>query len=125
MSGTDDVAWGEPGKTVLFSRTVNGLTNIWKYSLQDRTLTQITFGTGPDFWPMPDPGGKGIYYVNGRSSGSLAAYHVQSKESTDIVSEDATQPIISPDGKRVMYITLPRTPDGPNSGCRTSTAVTN
>jgi Tol biopolymer transport system component len=28
-------------------------------------------------------------------------------ESTDIVSEDATQPIISPDGKRVMYITLP------------------
>jgi hypothetical protein len=91
---------------VLFSRTVNGLTNIWKYNLQDRSLTQITFGTGPDFSPMPDPGGKGIYYVNGRSSGSLAAYHVQSKESTDIVSEDATQPIISQDGKRVMYITL-------------------
>jgi serine/threonine protein kinase/Tol biopolymer transport system component len=108
VTGTDavDVAWGEPGKTVLFSRTVNGLTNIWKYNLQDRSLTQITFGTGPDFWPMPDPGGKGIYYVNGRSSGSLAAYHVQSKESTDIVSEDATQPIISQDGKRVMYITL-------------------
>jgi Tol biopolymer transport system component len=102
-----DVAWAEPGKTVLFSRTVNGLTNIWKYSLQDRSLTQITFGTGPDFWPMPDPGGKGIFYVNGRSSGSLAAYRVQSKESTDIVSEEATQPIISQDGKRVMYITLP------------------
>jgi len=106
VSGNDDVAWGEPGKTVLFSRTVNGLTNIWKYNLQDRSLTEITFGTGPDFSPMPDPGGKGIYYVNGRLSGSLAAYHVQSKESTDIVSEDATQPIISQDGKRVMYITL-------------------
>ena len=92
---------------MLFSRTVNGLTNIWKYSLQDRSLTQITFGTGPDYSPMPDPGGKGIYFVNGKSSGSLTAYHVHSKESTDIVSEDATQPIISPDGKRVMYITLP------------------
>jgi Tol biopolymer transport system component len=81
--------------------------NIWKYSLQDRSLTQITFGTGPDYNPMPDPGGKGIYYVNGKYSGFLTAYHVHSKESTEIVSEDATQPIISPDGKRVMYITLP------------------
>ena len=102
-----DVVWAEPGKTVLFSRTVNGLTNIWNYSLKDRSLTQITFGTGPDYSPMPDPGGKGIYFVNGKSSGFLTAYHVHSKESTDIVSEDATQPIISPDGKRVMYITLP------------------
>ena len=101
------VVWAEPGKTVLFSRTVNGLTNIWKYSLQDRSLTQITSGTGPDFSPMPDPGGRGIYYVNGKSFALLTAYHVQSKESTDIVSEDATQPIISPDGRRVMYITLP------------------
>ncbi len=100
------VVWDEPGKTVLFPRKVNGLTNIWRYSLQDRSLTQITFGTGPDYYPMPDPGGKGIYFVNGQSSGSLTAYHVESKESKDIVSDDATQPTISPDGKRVMYITL-------------------
>jgi len=101
------VEWAEPGRTILFSRAVNGLTNIWKYSLQDRSLTQITFGTGPDFSPMQDPGGKGIYYVNGKSSGFLTTYQVQSKESTDLVSEDATQPTISPDGKRVMYIRLP------------------
>ena len=98
--------WAEPGKSILFSRTVDGLTNIWKYSLQDRSFTQITFGPGPDTSPMSDPGGRGIYYVNGKSSGSLTAYHVPSKESTDIVSEDATQPTISPDGKRVMYVTL-------------------
>jgi serine/threonine protein kinase/Tol biopolymer transport system component len=103
-----DIVWAEPGNSVLLSRTVNGLTNIWKYSLKDRSLTQITFGTGPDFSPMPDPGGRGIYYVNGKSSGFLTAYHVHSKESTDIVSEDASQPSVSPDGKRVMYITLPR-----------------
>src|SRR5208282_418465 len=29
------------------------------------------------------------------------------RESNDIASEDATQPTISPDGRRVMYITLP------------------
>ena len=55
------VVWAEPGNTVLFSRNVNGLTNIWSYSLKDRNLTQLTFGTGPDYSPMPDPGGKGIY----------------------------------------------------------------
>jgi serine/threonine protein kinase len=102
-----DAVWAEPGKTVLFSRTLKGLTNIWNYNLKDRSLTQITLGTGPDYSPMPDPGGKGIYFVNGKSSGFLTTYHVQSKESTDIVSEDATQPTISPDGKRVMFITLP------------------
>jgi serine/threonine protein kinase/Tol biopolymer transport system component len=101
------VVWAEPGSTVLLSRTVNGLTNIWKYNLEDRSLTQITFGTGPDFSPMPDPGGKGIYYVNGKSSGFLTAYHVHSKESTDIVTETTTEPIMSPNGKRVMYITSP------------------
>ncbi len=106
VSGNRDVVWADSGKSVLFSRTVSGLTNIWNYNLRDRRLTQITFGTGPDYSPMPDPGGKGIYYVNGKSSGFLTAYHVHSKESTDIVSEDATQPIISPDGKRVMYIAL-------------------
>lgn len=106
--GNHDIAWGEPGNSILFSRTVSGLANIWKYSLKNRSLTQITFGTGPDYSPMPDPGGKGIYFVNGKSTGFLTAYHVHSKESTDIVSEDATQPLISPDSKRVMYITLPR-----------------
>ncbi len=99
--------WAEPGKTVLFSRTVNGLTNIWKYDLKDRSLTQITLGTGPDYSPMPDPGGKGIYFVNGKASGFLTAYHVHSKESTDIVSENSTQPAVSRNGKRLMYVTFP------------------
>jgi serine/threonine protein kinase/Tol biopolymer transport system component len=101
-----DAVWAEPGKTVLLSRTVNGLTNIWKYNLKDKSLTQITFGTGPDFSPMSEPGGKGIYFVNGKSSGLLTAYNTRSKESTDIV-EDATQPAISPNGKRLMYVTVP------------------
>jgi serine/threonine protein kinase/Tol biopolymer transport system component len=107
LFGDFHVEWAEPGRTILFSRAVNDITNVWKYSLEDRSLTQITFGPGPDFSPMRDPAGKGIYYVNGKSSGFLTAYQVRSKESTDLVSEDATQPTISQDGKRVMYIRLP------------------
>jgi serine/threonine protein kinase len=101
-----DAVWAEPGKTVLLSRSVNGLTNIWKYSLKEKTLTQVTFGAGPDFSPMVDPGGRGIYFLNGKSSGLLTAYNTRTKESTNIV-EDATQPTISRDGKRLMYVTVP------------------
>jgi len=102
-----DIAWAQEGRSILFSGTVSGLTNIWKYNLDDRNLTQVTYGTGPDYCPMPEPEGKGMYFVNGKSSGYLTTYHVQSKESQDILSEDATQPAISPNGKRVMYVTLP------------------
>ena len=104
MPALSTPAWAEPGKSLLFSRTVSGLTNIWRYSLKDRSLTQITFGTGADFSPMPDPAGKGMYYLSGKDSGLLAAYDVRSKQSTDIESRDAAQPIISRDGKRVMYV---------------------
>jgi serine/threonine protein kinase/Tol biopolymer transport system component len=104
---SEDLAWGEPGKTVLFDRTVSGLTNIWKYTLSDKSLTQVTQGTGPDFSPMVDPSGKGIYFLNGKATGFLTAYNVRTKQTTDIASENATQPSISPDGKRVMYVAQP------------------
>jgi Tol biopolymer transport system component len=101
-----DVVWAEPGKTVLLSRAVNGLTNLWKYGLDDHALTQITSGPGPDSSPMMSPATTGIYYVNGKASGFLTAYHVRSKESVDLASENATSPDISRDGKHVMYIKL-------------------
>jgi Tol biopolymer transport system component len=37
----------------------------------------------------------------------LTAYNVRTKQSTDVASDNATQPSISPDGKRLMYITTP------------------
>jgi serine/threonine protein kinase len=101
------VVWADAGTAILFSRTLNGLTNIWEYTLSDKKLEQITQGPGPDTWPMPDPGGKGLYFVNGKSSGFLTAYNTRTKQVTDIASENATQPAISPDGKKVAYITVP------------------
>jgi serine/threonine protein kinase/Tol biopolymer transport system component len=101
------VVWSDQGNSILFSRTVNGLTTIWKYSLADKKLEQVTTGTGLDTWPMPDPAGKGLYFVNGKSSGFLTAYNTRTKQVTDIAAENATQPAISPDGKKVAYITIP------------------
>jgi serine/threonine protein kinase len=98
--------WADAGETLAYSRTVNGVTNIWTYKLAGGTLEQKTFGAGPDLSPMPDPAGKGLYFVNGRRSGVLTAYHPKTKQSLDMVSELATQPAISWDGKHVAYITL-------------------
>jgi len=99
--------WGKPGETLYLSRTVNGLTNLWEYSLIDRTMLQVTTGPGPDYDPMSDPAGQGIYFVNGKSSGTLTVYHVASKQSKDLLTEDVSQPEISPNARRVSYITSP------------------
>jgi Tol biopolymer transport system component/predicted Ser/Thr protein kinase len=104
--GPHGFVWNTPGETVLFSRTASGVTNIWQYALSDHSLKQITFGPGPDLWPMPDPAGKGIYFVNGRQSGSLRVYHTQTKQSSDLVAENATQPDLSRNGRLVAYISL-------------------
>ena len=98
--------WADAGESLACSRTVNGVTNIWTYRLSDGSLTQRTFGAGPDLSPMPEPGGKGFYFVNGRRSGALTAYHPKTKQSVDVVSELATQPALSRDGRHVAYIIL-------------------
>jgi Tol biopolymer transport system component len=107
LSGSPtSLAWEEPGKTFLCSRTINDVTNIWQYRLADGALRQMTFGAGPDLSPMPDPSGRGIYFVNGKRSGFLTVYHSKMKQSQDLVSEEATQPVISWDGRHVAYIIL-------------------
>jgi Tol biopolymer transport system component/predicted Ser/Thr protein kinase len=102
-----DMVWQEPGKSILVSRTMNGLTNIWKMNLADKSLTQVTFGPGPDHSPMPDPAGKGLYLVNGKSTGYLTFYNARTKQYVDVAGENATQPVLSRSGKRLMYITAP------------------
>ena len=101
------IVWGDPGKTLLMSRNLNGIINLWQYNLEDKSLTQLTSGPGPDSHPMKDPTGKGIYFVNGTRSGYLTVYDVAKKSSSDVVSELAFQPTLSPEGKRVAYLTSP------------------
>ncbi len=99
----DDSVWNEPGKSLLLSRRVTDIRNIWNYDLADQSYKQVTSGPGPDSLPLPDPTGKGIYYKNGRASGSLIRFDVKTNSTSDILSELATQPAISPDGKKLMY----------------------
>jgi len=102
------VVWAVPGESLFLSRTNEGVTNIWKYSLTDSGFRQVTFGAGPDLSPMPDPAGKGMYFVNGKRTGALAVYSNSKKQSVDLTTEDATQPLLSPDGRRLAYVGLSR-----------------
>jgi Tol biopolymer transport system component len=56
---------------------------------------------------MPDRVGKGLYLVNGKSTGFLTVYNTRAKEFVDIAGENATQPTISRSGKKLMYVTFP------------------
>jgi serine/threonine protein kinase/Tol biopolymer transport system component len=96
--------WDEPGETLLLSRTEENLTNIWRYDLDGRTLTQVTFGPGPDLSPMAAPSGGGIYFVSGKGSGRLSSYDVKTGTATDIASGRASGAVVSPDGRRVMFV---------------------
>ena len=100
-------SWAVPGKSLYVSRKVNDISNLWESSLVDHSLKQITFGPGPDHAPMSYPSGKGIYFLNGRSAGTLTLYRVADKQFSDLVTEDATQPTLSSDGHHLAYITTP------------------
>jgi serine/threonine protein kinase len=100
-------SWATPSKSLYVSRKINGISNLWEFSLADHSLKQITFGPGPDHAPMSDPNGKGLYFINGRSAGTLTLYRVPTKQFSDIVNEDATQPTLSADGLHLAYITTP------------------
>ena len=100
-------SWADPGKSLYISHSVNNITNLYEFSLNDHSLRQVTFGTGPDLAPMSDPSGKGVYFVSGGNGGALTLYRTATKQLSDIVNEDASQPTLSRDGQLLAYLTIP------------------
>ncbi len=43
------IIWGEPGRTLFFHREINGIVNLWQYSLADKSYTQLTSGPAEHF----------------------------------------------------------------------------
>lgn len=99
--------WADAGLSVYLSRSLNGIINVWEFSLADHAFRQITNGTGPDLNATADPNGKGVYFVSGRKTGTLTLYRLASKQFSDVVSENVYQPEFSNDGRLVAYLTSP------------------
>jgi hypothetical protein len=107
-------AWAEPGKSVLFSRDVNGLTNLWKLELANQALTQVTFGPGPDYSPLPDPSSKGIYYKLVRSLGLfLVGVRQKSRATFRKVGVRSEARIYYVNGKQSGFLTFYHPPGNP------------
>jgi serine/threonine protein kinase/Tol biopolymer transport system component len=100
-------AWADPGKSLYVSHTASNITNLYEYFLSDHSFRQVTFGTGPDLAPMSDPSGRGVYFISGGNGGALTLYRTATKQLSDIVSEDASQPTLSADGQLLAYLTSP------------------
>jgi serine/threonine protein kinase len=103
-------SWATPGESVYLSRRSNGIVNIWEFSLHDHSLKQITSGAGPDFNPMADASGKGVYFISGRGTNTLTLYNVASKQFKNVVEQDVTSPQFSPDSRLLAYVTSPWVP---------------
>ena len=99
--------WANAGLSVYLSRRVNGIINIWEFSLTDHAFRQITNGTGPDLNATADPNGKGVYFVSGRKAGTLTLYRFASKQFSDVITENVYQPEFSNDSRLVAYLTSP------------------
>ena len=99
--------WANAGLSVYLSRRVNGIINIWEFSLTDHAFRQVTNGTGPDLNASADPNGKGVYFVSGRKAGTLTLYRFASKQFSDVVTENVYQPEFSNDSRLVAYLTSP------------------
>ncbi|HJZ11192.1 MAG TPA: protein kinase, partial [Acidobacteriota bacterium] len=108
VSDAWNMRWLEPGRSLILERSVNGIMNLWSYDLVKQSWKQVTSGPGPDRTPMPDPAGKGIYFVSGKQSSALIHYSIKSQSSNEILSEDISQPVLSPDGNRIMFIKWPQ-----------------
>jgi serine/threonine protein kinase len=107
IGSPSSMTWNEPGKTVLLHRNARGIVNLWEYNLAEKTYSQLTFGAGPDYFPMKDPTGKGVFFLSGRDSGFISVYDLRTRTSSDVLSEVANQPTLSRDGKHLMYGTEP------------------
>lgn len=103
---TNGISWSFPGKSIIISRLVNGITNLWEYNLEDGEMRQVSFGSGEDIFPMMNSSTHQIYFVTSKESGTIQTLDLNTGTSTQIFSELASQPILSRDGKQFMFIRL-------------------
>jgi len=62
--------WANGGLSVYLSRSVNGIINIWEFSLADHAFRQITNGTGPGLGCDGRPKRKGRLLCERQKSGN-------------------------------------------------------
>ena len=99
-------AWSPDGKTIAFNSDRSGETNLWLYSLADKTTRVLTTGPGGDYQANWSPDGKTIAFFSSRSGNAdiwtVAVASGALKELTKPPSI-AINSAYSPDGRSIAY----------------------
>jgi Tol biopolymer transport system component len=127
LDGIFSVNWSADGKMLTFEGLKGADPDIYIYELESKTLTNITNDVFTDLDPVFSPDGKTIYFASDRrdftSPGKImpglkmsqidysqldlysidVATHVI-RRITDLPNSDETSPVVSSDGKKLLYI---------------------
>lgn len=127
LDGVFSVSWSADGKMLAFEGLKGPNSDIYVYELESKKLTDLTGDVFTDLDPTFSPDGKTVYFASDRrdfiSPGKIApglkmsqidfsqldiyAVDVQThviRRITDLPNSNETSPVISPDGKKMIYI---------------------
>jgi hypothetical protein len=111
----DGVEWSRDGRYLFYASRKNGIQNIWKASIPDGPLIQVTTGAGDGFDPLPSHQESGLMYASGRSERGLWLIRSSRKEPEELIGGGwFSDPILSHDGKWLAY--LKEAPGGSEAG---------
>ena len=127
LDGIFSVDWASDGKTLAFVGMKAPQSDVYIYDIATKSLTNLTDDIFSDFDPSISPDGKTVYFASDRrdflnasmlpqgfrmvkfdyKQKDLYAIDIQSRairRITDFANSDETSPVVSPDGKKLLYI---------------------
>ena len=105
-NGSQGLTWTPDGKQIVFSRISGNTGNIWKYDLENKKTSQITFDEGKySMTPSVTPDGKSVMFSSNRSGNrQIWKVGIDGENLEQITKGDIVRTAdISPDGKWLFY----------------------
>jgi Tol biopolymer transport system component len=127
LDGVFSVTWSADGKMLAFEGLKGPNSDIYVYEIESKKLSNLTGDVFSDLDPVFSPDGKTVYFASDRrdfiSPGKIVpglkmsqidfsqldiyAVDIQThvmRRITDLPGSNETSPVISPDGKKMLYI---------------------
>jgi eukaryotic-like serine/threonine-protein kinase len=98
----------EQGSTIVYDSNQSGAAHLWKLDLQSGAETQLTNG-GNESNPRCDPSGEWVYYWGQAANGKPYIFKIATAGGAPVQLDKRIamgEPILTPDGKRVVFATL-------------------